>query len=271
MRVKFFCFSINSDSSDALAEFHLPPSGIEITIDEMPFPHFEKGADLGNVTFLAICSIRRLLNRIHSALYTASHLETPGNFSHTLTLDSPTSPGSTVSSTSDNVCIELARQLDIWYLSLPDSIRPNMDQTVPIDLCEGWLRLRYWSAKHIIHRPYVLLAASSDSSTPLLPHIIQKCEICIDSCRRYLNLATIMLSQRSQYTWMTTQGYVISSSNGDLVENSFAHILQSIGLRFCIHNLFLTPKSSTPRLRHDRYSEQSSRGCEAMELSRVKC
>lgn len=212
-------------SSDALAEFHLPPSGIEVMIDEMAFPHFEQGSDSSNITFLAICSIRRLLNRIHSALYTVTQPETPFDSSHALINDSPTSPGSISSSMSDSVCTELARQLDTWYMSLPDSIRPNMDRAVPHDLCEGWLRLRYWSAKHIIHRPYVLQAASMTSVTPPSAQILQKCETCIDSCRQYLNLACVMLAQRSQYTWMTIQGYVSSLFSRYLAFSLFANVL----------------------------------------------
>lgn len=175
-------------------------------IDEMPFPPFEKDVDHSGLVFLAICSIRRLLNRIHSALYTAIQPEPFGNSSTTSLSDSPLSPGSITSNTSDGVCTELSRQLDAWYVSLPDSIKPNMEQAVPNSLSEGWMRLRYWSAKHIIHRPYILQAASTNYAMPLSSHLLQRCAICITSCRQYLSLAVAMLMQRSQYTWMTMQG-----------------------------------------------------------------
>lgn len=43
------------------------------------------------------------------------------------------------------IYVELFRQLDTWYMPLPDATRPDFNSDVPFDLHDGWLRLRYWS------------------------------------------------------------------------------------------------------------------------------
>ena len=165
--------------------------------------------DSDGLSFLAICSIRRLLNRIHRAIYAAY----PG------TTTSGLSPPSAVSRMNSNmppngvltvgsmgsICAELNRQLDSWYCSLPDKIKPDLAGNEPQNLQESWIRSRYWSAKHIICRPCLVYAASLSDHTHLPAYVFKYCEMCIESCRNYIKTASHILMERTQYTWMTIQ------------------------------------------------------------------
>ncbi|KAJ5379855.1 uncharacterized protein N7496_002283 [Penicillium cataractarum] len=198
-RLCWTCFLLECD---ALAEFHLPRSGIEIMMENMPFPCFANGIDSDGLTFLAICSVRRLLNRIHRAIYATAPRprEIIGMGSNLATSYGIDSVGSL-----ESICTELAHQLDSWYESLPVSIRFDLTETKPSNLHDGWLRLRYWSAKHIICRPCLVYAATLPDNTHLPSYIIQHSEICVSSCRNYIETATYVLRERTQYTWMTIQ------------------------------------------------------------------
>lgn len=194
--------------SDSLAEFHLPRSGIELVVENMPFPCF---SDSRGLSFLAICSVRRLLNRIHHIIYATGRTSAfagPANVSTPATTGTEHSSPSSQAASMNNVCIELARQLDVWYHSLPDSIRPDLTRNYPRHLQEGWLRLRYWSAKHIIYRPCLIVAASAPNANDLPTFVLESSTMCVEACRNYIDTATYVLAQRTQYTWMTIQAYV---------------------------------------------------------------
>jgi hypothetical protein len=204
-RLCWACFLLECDF---IAEFHLPRSGIEILVDGMPFPEFSNGMDRDAFQFLAVCSVRRLLNRIHNSMYArqdqhqVAHTPSPSAFSdHRL---ASTSPGSTTT-LLENLCVELTRQLETWFQSLPEIIKPDLRAPHPRDLHEGWLRLRYWSAKHIINRPCLLIAASACKGDRIPEFVLENSRVCIESCRNYLTTAAYVQTERTQYTWMTDQ------------------------------------------------------------------
>lgn len=173
----------------------------------MTFPHFGTEIDRDGLVFLAVCSIRRLLNRIHNAIYSsATKGMIPSSPTSLLANESTPQvvPGPRMD-TLDHICKELARQLDVWYDSLPPAISPNLDESVPTDLSEGWLRLRYWSTKHIIYRPWVLFVSSLEEDQNVSADVLTNCQKCLISCRNYILTATHMLGQRTQYTWQTLQ------------------------------------------------------------------
>lgn len=187
-------------------------SGIEPLADSMPLPRTLLNESEDIIYFVAETAIRRLLNRIHSSLYSSDHAEVnvPGaetacnnsiNLHKLLALSS-----------------ELNRQLEEWYHSIPDRIRPPIGTTHVANNRGKVLRIRYYAARHIIHRPFVLYvalqwrAASASSmpgvTPPLLPvpQVVQdKCEVCINSCQSYLYNVVEMLDNRSPYLWTFSQ------------------------------------------------------------------
>lgn len=161
----------------------------------MQFPSFSMHADQNAMSFLAMCSIRRLLNRVHSTLYATGQ--------HARVAETPCTSASIVAETNfETVCAELLRQLQTWYESLPDEIKPDLDSEIPRDLSDAWLRLRYWSVMHIIGRPFVIFVIMSIGKTDFAPHIMEYCKLCLDSCRNSIKMATHVLTQRTQYTWI---------------------------------------------------------------------
>ncbi|KIW22082.1 uncharacterized protein PV07_12499 [Cladophialophora immunda] len=204
-RLCWTCFLLECD---VLAEFHLPRSGIEITIDRMHFPTLDNPNDRRGLLFLALCSVRRLLNRIHNAIYASSIIAAFGNYSasHTRATDmSATSPGASVVASMEGIVIELARQLDTWYFYLPESVKPDLSHNKPHDKSEAWVRLRYWSARHIISRPCLIYVTTVTDQENIPNYVHKYCKICVESCMNYLETASFVLSGRTQYTWMTTQ------------------------------------------------------------------
>ncbi|KAL1889590.1 hypothetical protein Sste5346_008839 [Sporothrix stenoceras] len=266
VRLCWTCFLLECDS---LAEFHLPRSGMELIIESMPFPSFahsgsgdaEPNSGRSGLMFLALCSVRRLLNRVHKTVYDANYKarstsknRTPrsktdvSSMSMPISLWTPSSPAdaavdnifnainmNTIRSPSVSVSIptsiphpsssspassttlsaigslkavstELISQLDTWFESLPPSIKPDLSHRRPQCLQEGWLRLRYWSAKHIICRPCLVFAALYTGEPAALPdYVLWFSQTCIESCRQYIQTVEYMLVERTQYMWMTRQ------------------------------------------------------------------
>lgn len=195
-------------NSDSLAEFNLPRSGIEIVVEHMDFPSFSQQSEHGGLAFLAICSVRKLLNRIHHTIYaTDQRVPIPAAAASPAT---NTTEYSTQSSgwALDQVAVELAHQLENWLSSIPKPLRPDMNNNQPTHLQQGWLRLRYWSAKHIIYRPFLILVASTNDPQQLPPFYMESSKNCIEACKNYIETAAFVLGHRTQYTWMTIQAYV---------------------------------------------------------------
>ncbi|CAK7228073.1 hypothetical protein SCUCBS95973_006757 [Sporothrix curviconia] len=164
------------------------------------------------------------------------------------------------------ISAELNRQLEAWYEAMPDNIRPPLlagNRTGEVrarafdlgssDLAENdpqWhdmqqpqhtihtlnervqiLRIHYYAARHIIHRPFVLgvawqqqqhqqqqqqlsgresVESSGHVSPPALPPFfsadaLEKCVVCVDSCVSYLTHVLPLLERRSPYLWSFCQ------------------------------------------------------------------
>ncbi|KAL3291848.1 Phytanoyl-CoA dioxygenase [Colletotrichum asianum] len=132
VRLYWACFIMECD---LIAEFHLPRSGLEEVIERMPFPHFDDPQDTGALIFLSVCSARKLLNRIHSAVYAtgeneATKTSTGDSQASMERLASLTSTGSTAESMS-RICDELSHQLNTWFDSLPNTIKPDLSLDAP--------------------------------------------------------------------------------------------------------------------------------------------
>ena len=86
--------------------------------------------------YLAQISIRKILNRAHSALYNSSHhIE---------------NPGWTISSADD-----LAEQLEQWRKILPERLKWKDTDEPATDINDARLRAKYYGAQYIIHRPFL--------------------------------------------------------------------------------------------------------------------
>ncbi|KIW25877.1 uncharacterized protein PV07_09013 [Cladophialophora immunda] len=207
IRVSWACFLIECN---ILAEFHLPRSGIEPLVDRLPFPTYSKVTASESLYSLADISARSLLNRIHHTVY----------FTDSLSLYAGRSQSSCGILSSDpdasllRVCEELDRQLETWYESLPEAIKPDLFGRPRGSDPTCVLRLRYWSAKHNIYRPFVVYvtsrAAEREGSIPAIA--LERCQICLSASRIFLLTAGHVLSQRSPYTFSTAQccvGYAL--------------------------------------------------------------
>lgn len=176
----------------------------------MPLPRTLNPSESDDVLyFVAETAIRRLLNRIHSSLYAKEHTDINA------LADDPAILNNISLHKLVSLSSELNRQLEEWYNSIPGKFRPPIG-TEPVANERGKvLRIRYYAARHIIHRPFVLHVAlqstansSPGSPQPLLPlpRVVQdKCEMCIDSCQTYLYNVVEMLDKRSPYLWTFSQ------------------------------------------------------------------
>lgn len=127
------------------------------------------------IYFVAETAIRRLLNRVHSSLYSSENSDLV-SFA-----DIGPRPGNISLGKLINVSAELNRQLEEWYMSIPESLRPPLGTEAIANDRGKVLRLRFYAARHIIHRPFVLYAAlkqqqavsraTSVGSSPVSPHL----------------------------------------------------------------------------------------------------
>ncbi|KAI1103105.1 hypothetical protein F4804DRAFT_342714 [Jackrogersella minutella] len=215
LRTFWQCFTVECDR---IAELDVPRSGIEPLGDRMRLPHSTDPSDNDNtIYFIAEHAIRRLLNRIHNSLYGPDISVTSPN------PGLPTSPNQAWQNLNLQKLLplssELNRQLEEWYFSIPDYQRPVKGTSQLSNDRARVLRLRYYAARHIIHRPFLLQMiflqheGQSPSSTSVLspdpysesPVVLEKCEACIDSCVTYLYNVVEMIEKRSPYLWTFSQ------------------------------------------------------------------
>jgi len=170
------------------------------------------------ICFVAETAVRRLLNRIHSALYG------PDSGGVSTISDKDAGPYDAGALNKQLVLSsELNRQLEEWYGSIPGTLRPPIGTESVASSRGKILRIRYYTARHIIHRPFVLAVAlehrrqSSRSSpgrsappqAPPIPRVVlEKCEACIASCTAYLCNVLEILEGRSLHLWGFSQGCV---------------------------------------------------------------
>ena len=166
----------------------------------MSLPQYSNSSSTEGLYSLADISARSLLNRIHHTMY----------FTDSLSLFSTLSSAPNASLL--RLCEELNRQLETWYESLPEIIRPALSGNPVGDGQASILRLRYWSAKYNIHRPFVIYATSSaaKSQANIPSAVLERCELCLSACRMFLLTAGHTLSERTSYTFSTLQWYVDS-------------------------------------------------------------
>lgn len=186
----------------------------------MPLPRSVDISDHDDlIYFVAETAIQRLINRVHSSLYSPDNTD--------ITVLSETVPAAANPNLNRLVAIssELNRQLEQYYNSIPIT-PPIMTDPVSNDR-RRILNLRYHHARHIIYRLFVIYVASykylqpsppilqgpsrspSTQFFPLSPIpriIIEKCHICIQSCEAFLRGAVDILDKRSPYLWSISDG-----------------------------------------------------------------
>ncbi|KAF4467831.1 zinc-binding oxidoreductase [Fusarium albosuccineum] len=202
-RLSWVCFILESD---VLAEFNQPRSGIELLVDKLPFPDYGGPACPSHLYVLAEISARLLLNRIHHSLffadnltiYTGGNLNTPGQ-DHSCILH----PDASLL----RVCKELDRQLETWYESLPEAIKPELEGSPTGNQLASLLRLRYWSAKQVIYRAFVIHVTSLETQVldQVPPLVLKMCRICLNASRFFILTSNGILSHRTPYTFSVTQ------------------------------------------------------------------
>ncbi|KAI9793654.1 MAG: hypothetical protein M1816_007549 [Peltula sp. TS41687] len=121
--------------SDILAELDLPPSGITRYEELMPFPKVQKS--LIWTYYTAQIGLRKLLNRVHFALY------------------KPQNDSSKNSGWSIGELKELEAQLSEWRTMLPPELQWEDSEPPPADINAARLRAKYYGARYVIHRPFL--------------------------------------------------------------------------------------------------------------------
>ncbi|SCV51605.1 uncharacterized protein FFB14_12074 [Fusarium fujikuroi] len=196
LRLFWSCFIIECDR---LAELELPRSSLQQLTDDANLPRCGNLDDLHMTAYLAEISIRRLLNRIHNSLYP----RTPNSLTKSLSSTSLMTPEEfsiDELNSITSVCEELHSQLDLWHAAIPEQFRPPLSfEEIDNDrICI--LRIRYYAAKHIIYRPFVL-HVTTHTNSHVSSAIVEKAGICIESCSLYLYHTSKILRAQSQYTW----------------------------------------------------------------------
>ncbi|KAK7981999.1 C6 finger domain-containing protein [Apiospora saccharicola] len=236
LRIFWLCFLVDCNQA---AELNVVRSGVEPLGDRMSLPRSMK-QDMSDtndtISFVAEIALRRLLNRILSSLYSTQGAITDLNSAAPVVSPSRGYHLDTASTTWQQqqqqqqqglslqklltVSSELNRQLEQWYDSIPDGLRPPKG-VEPMETDRGrTLRLRYYEARQLIHRPYVMQAvnhhhhqqmfhqnepsssSSSSAALDLPPQVIlDGCEVCLESCVAYLYNAVERLGRRSAHLW----------------------------------------------------------------------
>ncbi|KAJ5151413.1 uncharacterized protein N7482_010665 [Penicillium canariense] len=187
--------------SDLIAEHHLPRSGIENLVDRLQLPLCGDPPNPSLLAWLAELSARRLLNRVHHAMY-------ENDQEHLLQADHVTSNCASgreeeviirLMSSRLNVSMELDTQLNHWYDLIPQIIKPDLTQ-IPISVGDAVIVLRHHSAKDIIFRPFLLFACSLPSTVRPPESLIEICQTTIYSCRQYVRAAAMRLAEPSAST-----------------------------------------------------------------------
>ena len=184
---------------DRLAELELPRSSLQKLTDDASLPQCEDLDDVHLTAFLGEITIRRLLNRIHNSLYPRKHNIRRPSLSST-SLMAPEDFSLEQLSSVTAVCEELHRQLDVWHAAMPEQFRPQLGLERLENNRISILRIRYFAARHIIYRPFVLYVTTHQGSS-ISSDIIEKAGICIESCKLYLYHTSEILKSPSQYTW----------------------------------------------------------------------
>ncbi|KAI9841557.1 MAG: hypothetical protein M1837_000603 [Sclerophora amabilis] len=125
--------------SDILAELDLPPSGISRLEEKITLPMGQSNLESEIwMYYYAQISLRRLLNRVHSAYhYKPEHKSANRTRFATKELE------------------ELQFQLSQWREALPERLRWKDSDPPPSEINAARLRAKYYGARYIIHRPFL--------------------------------------------------------------------------------------------------------------------
>ncbi|EHK46923.1 hypothetical protein TRIATDRAFT_316922 [Trichoderma atroviride IMI 206040] len=205
-RLSWVCFIVESD---ILAEFHQPRSGIDVLVDRMPFPNYGTSPKLEHLCVLAEISARSLLNRMHHAIYFTDSLTIyAGRALDSLTTSQSASTPPHPDASLLRMCSELNFQLERWYEALPVDIKPDLYDGLPQNRQACIHRLRYWSAKQSIFRPFVIHATSSQfdkAELEMPPTVVSQSKVCLAACRAFLHGAGYLLADRTPYAYSSLQ------------------------------------------------------------------
>lgn len=197
------------NSSDILAEFHQPRSGIDVLVDRMPFPNYGTSPKLEHLCVLAEISARSLLNRMHHAIYFTDSLTIyAGRALDSLTTSQSASTPPHPDASLLRMSSELNFQLERWYEALPVDIKPDLYDGRPQNRQASIHRLRYWSAKQSIFRPFVIHATSSQfdkAELEMPPTVVSQSKVCLAACRAFLHGAGYLLADRTPYAYSSLQ------------------------------------------------------------------
>lgn len=160
--------------------FSSPTSALNQT--RTPITLEEQEEELSSLYFLACLSMRRLLNRVHDLLYSASS---------GASLDSARFPF---------IVAELSHQLEEWRELLPAAFHFTVDATPTSSPHGGFLRQRYLTCKSVIYRPYLTWVLRSWDGglrdglegegrglgmgmgrVGVTAEMVDKCEICLEA------------------------------------------------------------------------------------------
>ncbi|KAH0431445.1 hypothetical protein CcaCcLH18_07061 [Colletotrichum camelliae] len=176
------CWAIFVLECDIIAEHHLPRSGIDQVIENLPFPRCGNPPDPALLSWLADLSARRLLNRIHHVMCDTA---------------SPTNSPATTADAFASVSAELSHQLGAWYDLLPSAIKPDLHTasgtgtTLSVD--EAIMVLRYHAAGDIIFRPFLHQVCGMEGGAVVGEVVVENANRCLGHCRGYLDVVEFRL------------------------------------------------------------------------------
>jgi hypothetical protein len=179
----------------------------------MPFPEFPAFGDPEesrqcHTLFLAMTSVRKILNSVHNTLYAKPQPENYQSASPSRhTSEAPNVPPQKQPIASlKTISKELDRQVEVWVQSIPAYARPSLNSPIfPGHPYHTPILARYYATKHIIGRPSLLFAANNQTSSVLPEYIWNNCTDCVINCRKFLQTASILLRKRTHASWLRTQ------------------------------------------------------------------
>ncbi|KEY71343.1 hypothetical protein S7711_10149 [Stachybotrys chartarum IBT 7711] len=172
--------------SDLLTELDLPHSGAVQFEEDIGLPsgfEAEEGEQVGRDElwyFLAEIALRRLLNRVSQLLYSEDSMAS--------------------TSSLDPVVAELDYQLTQWYESLPLPLQFPFTHTVLQDPAQTVLRLRFFTCRTIIYRPYILAVLDNEQAV-LNPTVRENCHKCLEASIRQLEHIVEHHAGHMPYLW----------------------------------------------------------------------
>lgn len=180
------CWALFLLECDLVAEYHLPRSGIENLVDQLPYPDCAM-AEVHESSWLAIISSRKLLNRIHCTMYASHSFVWDSQPTHDLP---PPVPRPLLALSG-----ELSHQLQAWWDLVPESLKPELNKEDPTPE-EGILLLRFHACGDIITRPFLHHVCSYPDKMQPPSDILDLARACIENCRAFIHMVPSELGSR---------------------------------------------------------------------------